>query len=218
MQYNPSDANTKLGVMREALANIITSSSKTKFDLPVNKCKDMSCRDESLPTLIIGYENAKKYINGFSILKKYYADSNIYWTFKKNESAVDYEADLDSFYATVIKDFCDNIRYRFIDIIRINLKIAKKLINFVKSDDKKLVFNENDRFLYVYCERYATVFGFSLSTSRFFGIEPKKIMDLFKDNENNGFIYDFSIIPNKVKRITGDKMEKFIALYGYFPE
>ena len=46
--------------MEEALANIITNSNKVKFDLPVNKCKDISCRDETLPTLIIGYETAKK--------------------------------------------------------------------------------------------------------------------------------------------------------------
>ena len=52
--------------MEEALANIITNSNKIKFDLPVNKCKDISCRDETLPTLIIGYENAKKYIQGFN--------------------------------------------------------------------------------------------------------------------------------------------------------
>ena len=31
--------------MEEALANIITSSNKVKFDLPVNKCKDISCYD-----------------------------------------------------------------------------------------------------------------------------------------------------------------------------
>lgn len=47
--------------MEDVLANIITTSNKIAFDLPVNKCKDMSCRDENLPTLIIGYELAKIY-------------------------------------------------------------------------------------------------------------------------------------------------------------
>ena len=58
--------------MEEALANIITSSNKVKFDLPVNKCKDISCRDENLTTIIIVYETAKKYIQKFNILKKFY--------------------------------------------------------------------------------------------------------------------------------------------------
>jgi hypothetical protein len=45
---------------KEALANIVTTSNKIKFDLPVNKCKDLSYIDKSLPTLIIGYDMAKK--------------------------------------------------------------------------------------------------------------------------------------------------------------
>lgn len=204
--------------MEKVLANIITTSSKIKFDLPVNKCNNMSCRDENLPTLIIGYENAKKYIDGFNILKKYYSNQNIYWTFKRTERGVDYENDLKSFYSTVINDFCNRNKYSFIDIIRLNIKTAKKLINFAKSDEKKLIFNENNRFLYVYSEKYSTVFGFSLSTCNFFGIKPSKVMKLFENNENNEFIYDFTNIPYEVKHIIGEKIDKYMLLYEYFIE
>ena len=114
--------------MEEALANIITNSNKVKFDLPVNKCKDISCRDENLPTLIIGYETAKKYIQEFNILKKFYPKQNIYWTFKRNERGVDYEKDLSDFYTTVITDFCEKNTYTFIDLITMNYKMARKLV------------------------------------------------------------------------------------------
>lgn len=204
--------------MRNELANIITNSKKISFKLPVNKCNDMSCRDENLPTLIIGYENAKKYIKGFNILKKYYPDQDMYWTFKRTERGVDYENDLQSFYQTVITDFCDKKKYMFLDIIGMSLKTAKKLIKFAKSDDKKLIFNENNRFLYVYCEKYDTVFGFSLSTSKFFGLSPSKIVKLFKNNKNNEFVYDFTNIPNDVKLIIGEKIDKYMVLYDYFLE
>ena len=202
--------------MEEALANIITNSNKVKFDLPVNKCKDISCRDENLPTLIIGYETAKKYIQGFNILKKFYPKQNIYWTFKRNERGVDYEKDLNDFYTTVITDFCEKNTYTFIDLITMNYKIAKKLVKFAKSDEKKMIFNENNRFLYVYCEKYNTVFGFSLSTSDFFGINPIKILNLFKNNPNNEFVYDFTNIPYEVKHIIGEKIDKYMTLYKYF--
>lgn len=204
--------------MEDVLANIITTSNKIVFDLPVNKCKDMSCRDENLPTLIIGYELAKKYIEGFNILKKYYPKQNIYWTFKRTERGVDYENDLKSFYTTVITDYCNRNKYAFVDIVNIDMKTAKKLIKYAKSDDKKLIFNENNRFLYVYSEKYATVFGFSLSTSNFFGISPSKVMKMFEGNMNNEFVYDFTNIHYEVKHIIGEKIDKYMVLYKYFVE
>lgn len=202
--------------MEKVLANIITKSNKVKFDLPVNLCKDMSCRDENLPTLIIGYEDAKKYIKGFNILTKFYSEQNIYWTFKRTERGVDYENDLKEFYTTVITDYCNKNKYTFIDVINLDLKTTKKLINFAKSEDKKLIFNENNRFLYVFCEKYSTVFGFSLSTSNFFGIKPNKIVNLFRVNKNNKFVYDFTNIPYEVKHIIGEKIDKYMVLNKYF--
>lgn len=202
----------------EVLANIVTSSNKIKFDLPVNKCKDLNCVDNSLPTLIIGYENAKKYIGDFNILKKYYPNQNFYWTFKRTERGVDYETDLQEFYTTVITDYCNKFAYKLIDFYWLDIKTVKKLIIFAKSDDKKLIFNENNRFLYVFSEKYKTVFGFSLSTSRFFGISPKKVIKLFKNNENNKFITDFTNIPYDVKLIIGEKIDKYLTLSDYFSD
>lgn len=202
--------------MKKTLANIITSSAKIKFNLPVNKCKDMSCVDDSLPTLIIGYETAKQYIEDFNILKKFYPKQNLHWTFKRTERGVDYETDLQEFYKTVITEYCDKIKYQLVEFYGIGLSMAKKLIIYAKSDDKKLIFNENNRFLYVYSEKYKTVFGFSLSTSKFFGIKPQKIVKLFKSNTNNQFVYDFTNIPYEVKLVIGEKIDKYMTLYDYF--
>lgn len=200
----------------ETLANIVTASNKINFDLPVNKCKDINGVDYSLPTLIIGYEIAKKNIEGFNILKKFYPKNNIYWTFKRTERGVDYESDLEKFYATVIYDYCDKFSYTLIDFYNVNFKVAKKLIEFARSDIDKLIFNENNRFLYVFCEKYKTVFGFSLSTSKFFGIQRQKIVNLFKGNSHNKFIYDFTNIPYKVKLIIGEKIDKYMVMYNHF--
>lgn len=56
--------------MKKIIANIITKSNKIDFDFNYNKCKSMEEIDSSLPTFIIGYENAKKFIRDFDILKE----------------------------------------------------------------------------------------------------------------------------------------------------
>lgn len=202
--------------MENKLANIVTTSTKIKFDLPINRCKTLEDTDKSLPTLIIGYEMAKKSVDNFNILEKHTNGTNIYWTFKRNERGVDYEDDLKAFYKTVVLDFCEDVKYQLLNFFTLNIKTVKKLINFAKSDDKKLIYVENNRFLYVYCEKYNTVLGFSLSTAKFFGINPSKIVKLFKNNANNRFISDFSIIPYEIKYIIGEKIDKYLALYEYF--
>lgn len=202
--------------MENKLANIVTTSTKIKFDLPINRCKTLEDTDKSLPTLIIGYEMAKKSVDNFNILEKHTKGTNIYWTFKRNERGVDYEGDLKAFYKTVVLDFCEEVKYQLLNFFTLNIKTVKKLINFAKSDDKKLIYVENNRFLYVYCEKYNTVLGFSLSTAKFFGINPSKIVKLFKNNANNRFISDFSIIPYEIKYIIGEKIDKYLALYEYF--
>lgn len=202
--------------MENKLANIVTTSTKIKFDLPINRCKTLEDTDKSLPTLIIGYEMAKKSVGNFNILEKHTNGTNIYWTFKRNERGVDYEDDLKAFYKTVVLDFCEEVKYQLLNFFTLNIKTVKKLINFAKSDDKKLIYVENNRFLYVYCEKYNTVLGFSLSTAKFFGINPSKIVKLFKNNANNRFISDFSIIPYEIKYIIGEKIDKYLALYEYF--
>lgn len=202
--------------MKNKLANIVTTSTKIKFDLPINRCKTIDDVDKSLPTLIIGYEMAKKSIDNFNILEKHTKETNIYWTFKRNERGVDYEDDLKAFYKIVVLDFCDGVKYQLLDFYRLNITMVKKLITFAKSDDEKLIYVENNRFLYVYCEKYKMVFGFSLSTAKFFGIKPSKIVNLFKNNVNNRFISDFSIIPYDIKYIIGEKIDKYLALYDYF--
>lgn len=206
----------KIKVMKRALANIVMEANKIKFDLPINKCKDLSSIDSTLPTLIIGYELAKKNIENFNILKKSYPKQNIYWTFKRTERGIDYETDLNDFYRAVIMDFCDKTAYSLIDFYKITPTIAKKLIKFAKSDEKKLIFNENNRFLYIYCEKFKVVYGFSLYTCKFFGIPTNKIINILRKNENNEFIYDFTSIPYDIKYVIGEKIDKYMPLYHYF--
>lgn len=198
------------------LANIVTTLSRLKFKLPINKCSDISEVDMDLPTLIIGYELSKSIIQNFNILKKSYLDGRILWTFNKNEKAVDYEDDLENFFKLSINRFIDNIDYKFIDVITLGFTNAKKLINYIVSPSEKFVFIENNEFIYVYGKEYKVVFGFSLKMAKFLGINIERIISLIKSNKNNRIIRDFSIISNDVKEIIGYKFDKYLALYEYF--
>lgn len=198
------------------LANIVTTLSRLKFKLPINKCSDISELDMDLPTLIIGYELSKSIIQDFNILKKSYLDGRILWTFNKNEKAVDYEDDLENFFKLSINRFIDNIDYKFIDIITLGFTNAKKLINYIVSPSEKFVFIENNEFIYVYGKEHKVVFGFSLKMAKFLGINIERIISLIKSNKNNRIIRDFSIISNDVKEIIGYKFDKYLALYEYF--
>lgn len=196
--------------------NVVTTSKTIKFDLPINLCSDMSCVDENLPTLIIGYELAKKYIDGFNILKKYYPETNTYWTYKKNERGIDYEDDIESFYNLLITSYCSKVDYQFIDIVTLGYRNAKKLLKFISSSEHKFIFNENNRFIYVYTLEYKKVFGFSLSTAKFFGLNINKLLKLFKENECNEFIDDFANIPTNIKKIVNNRVDKYLVLYECF--
>lgn len=199
------------------LANIVTSSSKIKFDLPINRCKSIDEVDKSLPTLVIGYDLAKKSINNFNILKKHEKGTNIYWTFKRNERGVDYEDDLNGFYKTVVMDYCEKIKYFPLNVYHLRYNSIKKLINFITNNDgEKLFYIENNRFLYIYDKKSCNSFGFSLSTAKYFGVSPSKVINLVKSNENNRLITDFSNIPYDIKYIIGEKIDKYLALYDYF--
>ena len=57
------------------IGNVIVSSPNYKVEDCYNKFLALSNIDNGLPTMIIGLENAKKYIEGFSIFKREYNPS-----------------------------------------------------------------------------------------------------------------------------------------------
>ena len=111
--------------MQKPVANIITNSNKIDFEFKYNKCKSLEEADASLPTLIIGYNNAKKYIKNFNILVKAYPEQKLWWTFLKTEKRADYDDDIAKFNETVINEHIKDIKYSFIDVIKLRLSEKK---------------------------------------------------------------------------------------------
>lgn len=204
--------------MQKPIANIVTDTLKTRFDIKVNKCKSLEEIDKSLPTLIIGLGNAKKYINDFNILKKEYKEQKIWWTFLRTERMTDYQEDLQSFYETAIKYAVESIDYEYVDILDCGYKRSKNILKylFASNDEKIGYIDNNGSFLFIYSRKYKKIWGFSLSTMKFYGINESSINKTIKNIRNIDIINDFSTIPYKVRRIVGDKIHHNIILYGYF--
>lgn len=200
----------------KSIANIVTNSKKVNFNLSYNKCRDLSEIDESLPTLIIGFENAKKTIRNFNILKKHYPEQNLWWTYGRTERMSDYIDDTRHFENIAIEKITDSVAYSNIDVINESPVRKMRMLRYLMSDDKKIVYSHYGKILFVYSPRYKTVWGLSLLTMRYFGYDPKKMLSFVFKNKNNSYINDLNEIPVSVKRDYRYDIPKQIVLYEYF--
>lgn len=202
--------------MQKPVANIITNSNKIDFEFKYNKCKSLEEIDLSLPTLIIGYNNAKKYIKDFNILKKAYPEQKIWWTFLKTEKRTDYDEDIVQFNEVVINEHVKDIKYSLIDVINIDFNEKKKIIRYFLSDDKKIVYNYFNKFLFTYSKKYKIVWGISLATLRFCGVNTNKLLNRIYNNTNNTRVSDLNNIPFSLRKQIGDNIHYELSLYEYF--
>lgn len=203
---------------RKFIGNIVTKNLRLKTDEHFNKCKSIDEAIPSIPTIIVGLESAKETIQDFSILKKCYNDCMLWWTFTKTERSVDFEKDIENFYNFCIENIINNILYYNINIIKLKYNKIKKIINNIKNKEKIFYYYiENDRFLYVQeASRPNNVYGFSLSTAAFYGIQPLKIIKLLENGENNIKIKNFSSIPFQIRNRIGYEVPNMMILFDYF--
>lgn len=203
--------------MKKYIGNIIVSGPNFKVDECFNKCMNMTNVDESLPTLIIGLENAKKYISNFNILKKKYEDGMLWWTFSKTEKRNDHEKDIADFHTFCLNNIINNINYFYINYVNLTYNKAKRCINYIKSNIKKYYYIDNNKFVFVHdLEKKTNVYGFSLNTCSFFGISKSKVVSLIQNNPNNKKINNFYSIPNKIRKIIDEYIPSEMVLLDYF--
>lgn len=194
------------------IANIITTAKKTQFNGLFNVVKSSEECIDGLPTLVIGWKNIKAMFPDADILNK--ECHGIKWTFSKTERRCDYEDDIVSFYNESLLDAMSHIRYIYVDLINFKFGSIKKMIRFLKGNDRKIVFLTRDsRFIFVYCETYNTVFGISLSTIEYMGINKKKVIGLLKNCE---FIHSTEFITSELRQIIGNNTHYILPLYDYF--
>lgn len=192
------------------LGNIITSS-KYKFDKSFFVGTDFNLINESVPTLIVGWKIAKEYIGkDFSILNKKIGE-NIYWTFMKDERRGDFISDLSSFYKNTIDFYSKKISYKFLNIITSKYGRIKNVMKFLKSEDKKYVYIDEDRMIYIlYNDKFSI--GISLDDCEYFNLSKSKVIDFIFSNKNN-IRCNCDIFSKNIISSIGDR--KYIIPYLY---
>lgn len=198
------------------IANILTTNNKLELGGAYNICRCMDCLDDTLPTLIIGYDNAQEYIKDFNILKKDYPEQNLYWTFKKTERRDEHNEDLKKFCNKVLKEQAEKAKYEYIDILNMGYRRISNLIKYIDgTDHKRVLFIKG--FVFIYSERYSVVWGLSLKLCEFLGIRKMKIIDRIKRNRNN-YIIDLKEVPADIKKNVDNNLHWLLPLYDYYAE
>lgn len=201
--------------MQKYIGNIIVNKLNYKTDDCFKKCLSIFDIDKTLPTLIIGINKAKELISDFNILKREYSENMIWWTLSKNEKRIDYDKNINDFYNFCITKILEKVEYRNIDIFGLSYSKIKRCLNYVKNDAfEKRYYVDNNKFVFLYDKNY--VYGFSLNTAAFLGIDKRKIISMIDNNNKNKRIDNFYSIPNKIKKIIDDDIPSEMILAEYF--
>lgn len=193
------------------LGNILTKSKKNTFGDIFNVVNSFDDLIEGIPTLIIGIDDAKQHIENFNIIDKRYGD--IWWTFTKTERRCEYEDDIIEFYNYAILHEMQKTKYVYVDLTNFSLNSIKKMINFLGDITKKYIFlTRNSHFMFVYSEKYNTVFGISLELCEYLGIKKQKVYKLIKNGE---YIHDTKFMSNEIRKVIGTNTHYILPLYTY---
>lgn len=193
------------------IGNIVTKSKKNTFGDIFNVVKSLDDIIKDIPTLIIGFEEAKECIKDFNIIDKQYGD--IWWTFKKTERRCEYEEDVMKFYNYAILHEMEKTKYVYVDLINFSLNSIKKMIKFLGDKSRKYIFlTRNSHFMFVYSEQYNTVFGISLELCEYLGVNKQKVLKLLR---NQVYIHDTKFMGNDIRRVIGSNTHYILPLYTY---
>ena len=105
----------------QAFGNIVSKSKVDANPSLFNITDSLDRCIPDIPTLIIGLDNAKSMIPGFSILEKDYRDKH--WTYSKTERRCDYEDDLEKFCSDAISGMLKSSAvYKYVDFTSLGLR------------------------------------------------------------------------------------------------
>ena len=207
-------------MQKKYTGNIVVNSQKYKVDDCFKKCLSMSEVDMALPILIIGLENARENILDFSILKREYNNGMLWWTLSKTEKRTDYDKNITDFYDFCISKIINDISFTNINIFDLKRSDIRKYLTIFKSDSTKYYYIDNNKYIFVYDKEdngnSKHIYGLSLNTAAFLGIDKNKIISSISKNPKNKQIKVFYSIPNNIRNIVKDDIPSEMILFDYF--
>ena len=184
------------------LGYIVTDRKLKNIDGFVEQVSDISLADSTKPILIVGWNNAKKHEGYTSILEKQLGE-NVYWTFSKSESRVDFEDDLEYFYNIIYNNILNKISYYYINIFKLKYNKIKNLYNIIFSEKYKNIYISKN-IIYIQYDRNK-ILGLSLDILEYCKISKDKILERIRSNRYNNVIEDNDKFVFKLSKRLGNK-------------
>lgn len=164
------------------VGNIVTNNGITGIPNGFNILsieEYLKIKDNTLPTLIIGWEETKTNIPEASILRKKIKD-NLYWTFSTTEKRTIFEEDLKSFIKKTYEDYVKEIKFFNIDPIIYKINTTEELITKIKSVAGGFAYLYLNKVVYIY--HNSIIFSIDLEQLDFIGFDREIIISTLKES------------------------------------
>ena len=139
----------------------------------------LKIKDNTLPTLIIGWEETKTNVPEASILRKKIKD-NLYWTFSTTEKRTIFEEDLKSFIKKTYEDYVKEIKFFNIDPVIYKINTTEELITKIKSVAGGFAYLYLNKVVYIY--HNSIIFSIDLEQLDFIGFDREIIISTLKES------------------------------------
>lgn len=164
------------------VGNIVTNNGITGIPNGFNILsieEYLKIKDNTLPTLIIGWEETKTNIPESSILRKKIKD-NLYWTFSTTEKRTIFEEDLKSFIKKTYEDYVKEIKFFNIDPVIYKINTTEELITKIKSVAGGFAYLYLNKVVYIY--HNSIIFSIDLEQLDFIGFDREIIISTLKES------------------------------------
>lgn len=196
------------------LGYIVTDKAiKDKLDyVKIIKPSDyIELENNDLPTLIVGFDNARNFLGDrFCILDRKVND-NLYWTFWKTEKRVYYDKDLTNFYNLIFNRLKEKVSYQSISLFRLKLSDIKRLINQLKNSTNYVFIAYKTIFIYSPINNDKIIFGISFDELDYLNVKRDSIINKLLSLANNVTEKNEYYLSANIKNIF--KSNKYIYAY-----
>jgi hypothetical protein len=175
------------------LGNIISQHDLRDYE-QFNVYRTIDEVNNDLPTLVVGFTNAKKLFPDFDVENRQ-IDTKTFWTLSIREKREIHTEDLERFRMFCYKQITNDIIYIYIDPFNRTTKEIKKIIKRLQTTEE-LVAYKNNNMIYMLSENI--IFGLNLDVLDFLEINTDKLINRIKD-KSSVFLNDKEILIEYVK-------------------
>jgi hypothetical protein len=172
---------------------------------------DINKIDNNIPTLIVGYELAKKFSTNFNILEEK-IDENIFWTFGKMEQRNVFEKSFDKFQNLCLCTLKNKTKYSFFNVLTQPQNEKLKFFDKIKSSEHCVYTVINDM-IYFNTDYEDCVIGMSLRDIDYASKNKNILLSQIKSMENTTMTPNITQFPPYLKSFLLNNQYLIVKLY-----